>query len=75
MRHISEMSMTEARTEFSNILDHTYIGLVDINNIDAKIERLKYAMGGNVHVEVYGGNATKKEILELLEYNLICETL
>jgi septum formation topological specificity factor MinE len=66
--------MSEVRNEFVNVLEQIYIN-IDNDDIDAKIEALKNAMGGKVNVHVYGGNETKEEILGILEYNLISERI
>lgn len=74
VKPVSEMSMTEVRESFANILEQIYIN-IDTEDIDEKIATLKNAMGGDVQVHAYGGNETKEEILGILEYSLICERL
>ena len=69
----NDMSMAEIRTRYSNLFDFIYDGITE-NDIDTKIQKLKNASGvTNIHA--YGGNETKEEILEILEYNYIMEKL
>lgn len=70
---LDQMTFSEARTEFRNIIDELYIGLP--NKIEAKIDRLRSALGPDVKFAAYGGDETPELELACLEYTFIASKL